>query len=360
MRVLRCHRDRTKRIATENSPSLFLTVSEDGTVRQHDLRRPHRCRDECPDPLFRAPRGIDLYSLSVSTVTPHMFAVAGMTDVVSLAMLSVFRVQAYLGQAFLCDRRMPERQTPSWGSHVRQSEEVHCVRKLGMTADQWTNERGKTNGYYSSEKHITCVKMSPHHADEVRTSFQHILRLLKTSTRSSVHLLSIQPACSPSMTPLTLPRLASGHPRPPSCLQTGPIVHDHLLLPIPTGIQPNTRRLRPRIRSQDPSNGNSQCSRPRRLILPSPNERGRQMEKKSMRASDPSPPSPTPMTTLASPNSWLETLLQRMARHRRQGICRQKQWMSMTWMGILSQWRRIAIAFEVCVCSLEHLGGAEV
>ncbi len=80
--VLRCHTNRTKRVATENSPFLFLTVSEDGTVRQHDLRRPHHCREECPEPLFYAPRGVDLYSLSVSTVAPHIFAVAGRTDCV--------------------------------------------------------------------------------------------------------------------------------------------------------------------------------------------------------------------------------------------------------------------------------------
>jgi len=84
VKVLRCHRDRTKKIATENSPFLFMTVAEDGTVRQHDLRRPHRCRSECPDPLFRAPQGVDLYSLSVSTPAPHIFAVAGRTDTVSL------------------------------------------------------------------------------------------------------------------------------------------------------------------------------------------------------------------------------------------------------------------------------------
>lgn len=81
--VLRCHKDRTKKIATENSPFLFMTVSEDGSVRQHDLRRPHRCPGECPSPLFRSPAGVDLYSLSVSTVQPHIFAVAGRTDTVS-------------------------------------------------------------------------------------------------------------------------------------------------------------------------------------------------------------------------------------------------------------------------------------
>lgn len=83
VRILKCHNDRTKKIATENSPFLFMTVSEDGTVRQHDLRRPHRCPTDCPSPLFRAPIGVDLYSLSVSPVAPHTFAVAGRTDTVS-------------------------------------------------------------------------------------------------------------------------------------------------------------------------------------------------------------------------------------------------------------------------------------
>lgn len=32
-RVLRCHTSRVKRVATENSPEVFLTCSEDGTVR---------------------------------------------------------------------------------------------------------------------------------------------------------------------------------------------------------------------------------------------------------------------------------------------------------------------------------------
>lgn len=81
--LLKCHKNRVKRIATENSPSLFLTVSEDGTVRQHDLRRPHSCSSECPEALFQAPRGVDLYSLSVSTVTPHIFAVAGTSPYVN-------------------------------------------------------------------------------------------------------------------------------------------------------------------------------------------------------------------------------------------------------------------------------------
>ncbi|WVF73160.1 hypothetical protein IAT40_007979 [Kwoniella sp. CBS 6097] len=153
--ILRCHKDRTKRISTENSPYLFLTVSEDGTVRQHDLRRPHTCRSECPDPLFYAPRGVDLYSLSVSTVTPHMFAVAGRTDC-----------------AFVCDRRMLPRQTPSWGPHVRSSGQVHCVRRLGLPDEEWDKVSPRSGDrMYGDERHITCVRMSPEHADEVAVAF---------------------------------------------------------------------------------------------------------------------------------------------------------------------------------------------
>ncbi|OGM45523.1 wd and tetratricopeptide repeat protein [Aspergillus bombycis] len=39
-RVYRSHADRVKRIVTESSPYLFLTCSEDGEVRQWDLRQP--------------------------------------------------------------------------------------------------------------------------------------------------------------------------------------------------------------------------------------------------------------------------------------------------------------------------------
>lgn len=170
--MLRCHYDRTKRIATENSPYLFLTVSEDGSVRQHDLRRPHSCRSECPEPLFRAPRGVDLYSLSVSTVTPHIFAVAGRTDCVSQPILP-FLLQTH-SQAFVCDRRMTERQTPSWGNRTKTSGQVNCVRRLGLTNEQWESMGVTNRGPFSEDRHITCVKMSPEHAEEVRPNiFPH-------------------------------------------------------------------------------------------------------------------------------------------------------------------------------------------
>ena len=86
-----------KRIATELSPNVFLTVSEvsvtiradviigteftgkDGTVRQHDLRAPvHQCGttgDVCPTPLVKLPHR--LFSMSVAPSAPHQLVVAG-------------------------------------------------------------------------------------------------------------------------------------------------------------------------------------------------------------------------------------------------------------------------------------------
>ncbi|WVR07807.1 hypothetical protein IAU60_004850 [Kwoniella sp. DSM 27419] len=183
--ALHCHRDRTKRIATENSPYLFLTVSEDGTVRQHDLRRPHECRSECPDALFYAPRGVDLYSLSVSTVTPHIFAVAGRTDC-----------------AYICDRRMLPRQKPSWGHHVKSSGQVHCVRRLGLPDGEWEKVSPSRNSrVYNDERHITCVKMSPEHADEVAVAFARHSTSLFSTFDSPPSATMRSPSISPTIIP---------------------------------------------------------------------------------------------------------------------------------------------------------------
>ncbi|EIW71830.1 hypothetical protein TREMEDRAFT_27687 [Tremella mesenterica DSM 1558] len=203
VRILKCHRDRTKRIATENSPHLFMTVSEDGTVRQHDLRIPHRCKDECPDPLFRAPGEVDLYSLSVSLPAPYMFAVAGRTDC-----------------AFICDRRMTERQHPSWGSHIKSSGQVHCVRRLGLSEDQW-NEVGPEDGMrYNEERHITCVKMSPDKADEVIVAFARhstaLFSIYDSPESPNIHShspTSIVPPITSSSKASKSPRVSNGNRR---------------------------------------------------------------------------------------------------------------------------------------------------
>lgn len=93
VRVLRCHRGRVKRLVTEESPDIFLTVAEvgheaapiwsilttlikDGTVRQHDLRMHHVCReDSCPTPLVKLKH--ELSTISSSPLTPYQFVIAG-------------------------------------------------------------------------------------------------------------------------------------------------------------------------------------------------------------------------------------------------------------------------------------------
>lgn len=97
-RVLKCHRKRTKRIITEESPDAFLTVAEvhdevllcltisalinlssqDGAVIQHDLRTSHRCdrdRGTCPPPLVKLP--FDLSTIALSPLAPYLIVVAG-------------------------------------------------------------------------------------------------------------------------------------------------------------------------------------------------------------------------------------------------------------------------------------------
>ncbi|ODO10316.1 hypothetical protein I350_02545 [Cryptococcus amylolentus CBS 6273] len=185
VRTLQCHKSRVKRIATENSPSLFLTVSEDGTVRQHDLRLPHSCSAGlCPEVLFNAPKGVDLYSLSVSPVMPWMFTVAGTAE-----------------HAFVCDRRMtPSSSSSSWGPNTRSDGQVHCVRRLGLPNEEWERVLpGRRR--FGGDRHISSVRMSGERGDEVAVAFmKHSTSLF--STYDSPYSSS---AKSPNSSPLLSP-----------------------------------------------------------------------------------------------------------------------------------------------------------
>lgn len=116
-RVLKCHRGRVKRIATEgDSDAVFLTCSEDGTVRQHDLRIGHVCKRDCPPPLcsYRE-QGMGLYSLSTSILRPELFVVAGTSP-----------------YAYLHDRRMiPRTMMEQWGVPATPTQLTQCVRRFG-------------------------------------------------------------------------------------------------------------------------------------------------------------------------------------------------------------------------------------
>ncbi|BGP01869.1 hypothetical protein JCM10021v2_005577 [Rhodotorula toruloides] len=159
-RVFRCHFDRVKRVATEASPDVFLTCSEDGTVRQHDLREHHNCRTsrlqapddvDCPPPLADYP-GLSLYSLTINKLRPHLFVVAGTSP-----------------YAFLHDRRMIRApMLRDWGiappSDPSSSSLTQCVRRFGVPHPT-TPHKGEIS------HHIVAAKLSPDNPRDLLLSY---------------------------------------------------------------------------------------------------------------------------------------------------------------------------------------------
>jgi nuclear receptor interaction protein len=93
-KVFRSHEQSVKKIVTEASPFYFMTCSEDGTVRQFDIRQPDSTypgrrsfrrigpqipsQGESPPPLISYEEyGIELYTLSCSSSQPHYLALGG-------------------------------------------------------------------------------------------------------------------------------------------------------------------------------------------------------------------------------------------------------------------------------------------
>ena len=170
-RVYRSHGDRAKRIVTESSPYLFLTCSEDGEVRQWDLRQPSSAYpaprgsrfggdSNVPPPLISYKRyGLDLNTISCSASQPYYIALGG----------------AHL-HALLHDRRMIGRdrlkesgKPLAPASRMSNEEEelmgaaTKCVRKFAPNGQK--KMRRTDNG------HITACKISDARPDEMIVSW---------------------------------------------------------------------------------------------------------------------------------------------------------------------------------------------
>ncbi|KAK2737022.1 hypothetical protein FQN57_000471 [Myotisia sp. PD_48] len=168
-RVYTSHADRVKRIVTENSPYLFLTCSEDGEVRQWDLRQPSSAYpsprgglrhddSNVPPPLISYKRfNLDLNTISCSPSQPHYIALGG----------------AHL-HCFLHDRRMLGRDIQEeWGqiggypSNTREdktmAEATRCVRRFAP--------KGQKKMKTSDNSHVTACKISNANPNEMIVSW---------------------------------------------------------------------------------------------------------------------------------------------------------------------------------------------
>ncbi|THY06362.1 WD40 repeat-like protein [Aureobasidium pullulans] len=170
-RVYRSHGDRVKRVVTESSPHLFLTCSEDGEVRQWDLRQPSSAYPSpssrsvstvsVPPPLISYKRyDLDLNTISCSPSQPHYIALGG----------------AHL-HCFLHDRRMIGRDklheraaSPALSAGQLSDldddalgQATQCVRKFAPRGQRIMGQ--KDNG------HITACKISDAHPNEIVVSW---------------------------------------------------------------------------------------------------------------------------------------------------------------------------------------------
>ncbi|KAF9259539.1 WD40 repeat-like protein [Marasmius fiardii PR-910] len=142
--TFRCHTNRVKRIVTENSPDLFLTVAEDGTVRQHDLRTSHSCRSGlCPPPILSVDH--ELSTLALSPLTPYQIVVAGSSP-----------------YGYLFDRRYTGRiLQEEWG--MRPNGVTTCVRRFGRP--------GNIVRQFAYREHITGARMAAENGHEVLLAY---------------------------------------------------------------------------------------------------------------------------------------------------------------------------------------------
>jgi nuclear receptor interaction protein len=179
-RVYRSHADRVKRIVTESSPYLFLTCSEDGEVRQWDLRQPSSAYPQprggqgfmayrpglehddsnVPPPLISyKPYHLDLNTISCSSSQPHYIALGG-------AHLHCFlHDRRMLGRDLLAEKGHPGGLSDSGSQHDDElmGQATRCVRRFAPGGKRRMSPRD--NG------HITACKISDANPNEMVVSW---------------------------------------------------------------------------------------------------------------------------------------------------------------------------------------------
>ncbi|KAL3454753.1 hypothetical protein BJX65DRAFT_7711 [Aspergillus insuetus] len=179
-RIYRSHADRVKRIVTESSPHLFLTCSEDGEVRQWDLRLPSSAYPKprggllymtnragqghddsnVPPPLISYKRHrLDLNTISCSPSQPHYIALGG-------AHLHCFlHDRRMLGRDISVERGDPGASPVSRDGHGEElmGKATRCVRRFAPNGKERTKSRYKG--------HITACKISNANPNEMIVSW---------------------------------------------------------------------------------------------------------------------------------------------------------------------------------------------
>jgi DDB1- and CUL4-associated factor 6 len=177
-KVFRSHNDRVKRIVTESSPHLFLTCSEDGDVRQWDVRQPStaypapsmfgrglrpstaRNTQPVPPPLISYSRyNLDLNTISCSPNQPHYIALGG-------AHLHCFlHDRRMLGRDLLSERGMSLPSPRHWSENDEEqfAQATRCVRKFAP--------KGKQTMLREDTGHITACKISDANPNEIVVSW---------------------------------------------------------------------------------------------------------------------------------------------------------------------------------------------